>query len=57
MLSGSDIAELKVVRDALRKCVKTARMLFHEREYFRFLRPSLTMPVESQNEIEVEPFN
>lgn len=54
VLSGSDIAELKTVRNAIRQCVKTARMLFHEREYFRFIKPSLKLQVDSPDEIEVE---
>ena len=43
VISGNDLAELKIVRNAIRKCVRTARMLFHEREYFRFIKPCLTM--------------
>ena len=52
MLSGPDISELKNVRDALRKCIKLARMLYHEKEYFKFIRPSLDDP--SNEEIEIE---
>ena len=52
-MSGSDIAELKVVRNAIRKCIKTARLLFHEREYFRFIKPNLSMQEQSED-IEVE---
>ncbi len=52
MLSGPDISELKNVRDALRKCIRLARMLYHEKEYFKFIRPSLDDP--SNEEIEIE---
>lgn len=33
--------ELKMVRHALIKCLKYARILFLEREYLNFLRPNL----------------
>lgn len=42
MLSGPDLAELKTVRLALKKCLKTARLLLLEREYLRFIRPDPT---------------
>jgi len=31
--------ELRRVKHALRKCLKTARVLMLEREYLRFIRP------------------
>lgn len=52
VISGPDISELKNVRDALRKCIKLARMLYHEKEYFKFIKPSLDDP--SKEEIEIE---
>lgn len=41
VLSGPDVMELKMVRHALIKCLKYARILFLEREYLNFLRPNL----------------
>jgi hypothetical protein len=39
VLSGPDKAELKNVRLALKKCLKTARVFLLEREYLRFVKP------------------
>lgn len=49
VLSGPDMNELNQVKQALRKCLKTARVLMLEREYLKFIRPDPTnfMVVES----------
>ena len=39
VLSGPNLAELKNVRLALKKCLATARVFLLEREYLRFIHP------------------
>ena len=41
VLSGPDMVELKLVRRALKFCLKTARILLMERELFRFFMPEI----------------
>jgi len=41
VLSGPDMAEIKLVRKALKVCLKTARILLIERELFRFFVPQI----------------
>ena len=41
MLSGPDSQELKLVKQAIKTCLKTARILLLERELFRFFVPEI----------------
>lgn len=41
VLSGPDTKELKIVRRAIKTCLRTARILLLEREFFRFIVPEI----------------
>ena len=41
VLSGPDSQELKLVKQAIKTCLKTARILLLERELFRFFVPEI----------------